>query len=84
MPPLTQRQREIYEFLKSFFVEHMRMPSFHEIGDAFNFRSPNAVAHHLKALERKRLIAVDPSLARSIRLVGYRVVLVPVEGEGVA
>lgn len=53
---LTQRQAEILGFLRSQITHTHAPPTVREIAAAFGFHSPNAVAAHLKALERKGYI----------------------------
>lgn len=64
---LTYRQREVYEFIRE-RIEAGVPPTFREIADRFGIVSPNGVAYHLKALERKGMIVRDPNLSRGIRL----------------
>jgi repressor LexA len=50
---LTDRQREVYEYLLAFSRENLYQPSHREIADHFGWSSPNAASEHLTALERK-------------------------------
>jgi repressor LexA len=50
---LTERQRQVYEFIKDFIGRRGMAPSYEEIRKAFRFRSYNSVQKHLKALEAK-------------------------------
>ncbi len=65
---LTQRQREIYDFLKEKIVTRGYGPTVREIGAAFDIRSPNGVMCHLKALEKKGLISRESHMSRAIQL----------------
>ncbi len=65
---LTPRQREIYEFIRSYVAATGYAPSVREICEAVKIRSPNGVLGHLRVLERKRLIEREPRKSRSIRL----------------
>jgi repressor LexA len=69
---LTERQREIYDFIKSKIESRGYGPTVREIGLAFEIRSPNGVMCHLKALEKKGLIVREGFSARAIQLVGHR------------
>ena len=51
---LTERQREIFEFIQGFIRERGYPPSIREIGEHFHIY-PRAVFDHLKALERKEI-----------------------------
>jgi repressor LexA len=69
---LTERQREIYDFIKGKIESRGYGPTVREIGVAFEIRSPNGVMCHLKALEKKGLILREGFSARAIQLVGHR------------
>jgi len=53
---VTERQKEIYEYIVAFRRENGCSPSIPEIQRHFGILSPNGVAGHLKALEAKGLI----------------------------
>ena len=55
-PKLTERQRQILEFIAEQIAASGGPPSVREIGKRFSFRSTNAVCDHLRALERKGYI----------------------------
>ena len=67
-PVLTERQQEVYDFLKEKILKRGYGPTVREIGSQFGIRSPNGVMCHLKALERKGLITREPNMARAIQL----------------
>lgn len=69
---LTDRQREIYEFIRDKIETRGYGPTVREIGLAFEIRSPNGVMCHLKALEKKGLILRKGFSARAIQLVDHR------------
>ena len=69
---LTQRQREIYDFIKQKIESRGYGPTVREIGDAFQIKSPNGVMCHLTALVRKGLILRQGKSARAIQLVDHR------------
>lgn len=56
LPPLTTRQRAIYEFILKTIREKGFAPSIQEIGGRFKIASTNGVSDHLKALEKKGYI----------------------------
>ena len=68
MPPLTERQRAVLEFIRDFVREQGLPPTVREIGEHFGL-DPHAAHDHLKALERKGYLKRDSSKARSLRLV---------------
>src|SRR5438876_2973419 len=69
---LTERQREIYDFIKEKISTRGYGPTVREIGEAFKIKSPNGVMCHLKALEKKELITRERHAARAIQLVAHR------------
>jgi repressor LexA len=69
---LTERQRDIYDFIRSKIESRGYGPTVREIGLAFDIKSPNGVMCHLKALEKKGLIKREGFSARAIQLLDYR------------
>jgi repressor LexA len=69
---LTERQREIYEFIRTKIENRGYGPTVREIGLAFEIKSPNGVMCHLKALEKKGLIKRETFSARAIQLLDHR------------
>lgn len=65
---LTDRQREVFEFVRSSMREEHRPPTVREIADHFGFRSPKAATDHLDALERKGYIKRRNRKARNIEI----------------
>lgn len=69
---LTERQREIYDFIREKIETRGYGPTVREIGLGFDIRSPNGVMCHLKALEKKGLIKREGFSARAIMLIDHR------------
>jgi repressor LexA len=69
---LTERQREIYDFIRDKIESRGYGPTVREIGTAFNILSPNGVMCHLNALVKKGLILREGRSARAIQLVDHR------------
>src|SRR5689334_2499719 len=69
---LTERQREIYDFIREKIESRGYGPTVREIGEEFQIKSPNGVMCHLKALEKKGLIERTGFRARAIKLVDHR------------
>lgn len=65
---LTDRQREIFEFIRHSIRNYSRPPTVREIADHFGFKSPKAATDHLNALEKKGYIQRRNSKARNIEL----------------
>ena len=65
---LTDRQRQIFDFLASYVDEHGYPPTVREIGEAVGLASPSTVHAHLANLERAGLLKRDPTKPRAIEL----------------
>ena len=64
---LTQRQREILDYISASIVERGYPPTLREIGMHFNIRSTNGVNDHLKALEKKGYLEREDLKSRALR-----------------
>jgi repressor LexA len=67
---LTDRQREIYEYVVGYVDGHGYPPTVREIGEAVGLASPSTVHAHLANLERAGLLRRDPTKPRALELVG--------------
>jgi len=65
---LTNRQRQVFEFIRETVREDNRPPTVREIAEHFGFRSPKAVTDHLNALERKGYIVRRNRKSRNIEI----------------
>lgn len=65
---LTQRQREIYEFIKDFHDKMGYPPTIREISDHFGFSSPTGALVHIEAIEKKGYIKRDHA-SRGIKVI---------------
>jgi repressor LexA len=63
---LTQRQREIYEFVVGYADQHGYPPTVREIGGAVGLASPSTVHAHLANLERAGYLRRDPTKPRAL------------------
>lgn len=68
MKGLTQRQREILDFIKGFIADRQYSPSYREIMEHFGFSSLGSVYKHLTVLKRKGLITAERKCSRSVSL----------------
>lgn len=68
MRPLTPRQTEVLELIKTTMAETGMPPTRAEIARQLGFKSANAAEEHLKALARKGVIEMLPGRSRGIRL----------------
>jgi repressor LexA len=64
---LTQRQRDILDFISASIAERGFPPTLREIGEHFNIRSTNGVNDHLKALEKKGHLRREDLKSRAMR-----------------
>jgi len=68
MKSLTNRQREILEFIKGFIKEHKYPPTIREIAGNFAI-SVKGAYDHVKALEKKEQIKCDLGRSRAIEII---------------
>ncbi|MBV8197494.1 MAG: transcriptional repressor LexA [Candidatus Eremiobacteraeota bacterium] len=82
--PATERQQRILHAIRDFTSEHGYPPSVREIGERVGLSSSSTIHAHLKALERRGLLARDPTKPRALRPSGASavpdVVVLPVLG----
>ncbi len=67
--PLTERQKEVLDFIIKHTSEKGYPPSIREIGKQFGIKSTNGVRGILQALEKKGEIRRHPQLSRGIEIV---------------
>jgi repressor LexA len=67
--PLTKRQQQIYDLIKTKIQDTGMPPTRAEIANFFGFKSANAAEEHLKALAKKGYIEMLAGTSRGIRLV---------------
>jgi len=65
---LTDRQKEVYDYLCSYYASHERTPKLREIAEHLGIQSRGSVHRYLKAIEQAGLIEIEPDRARGIRL----------------
>jgi len=64
---LTQRQREVLDYIQECIGQWGYPPTIREIGDHFGIRSTNGVADHLKVLKRKGYLTHEGMKSRTLR-----------------
>ena len=69
---LTERQREIWNFVVDYVDRWGYPPTVREIGDAVGLASPSTVHAHLANLERAGLLRRDPTKPRALELLARR------------
>jgi repressor LexA len=65
---LTERQRQILDFVTKYADAHGYPPTVREIGEAVGLASPSTVHAHLANLERAGFLKRDPTKPRAIEL----------------
>ena len=65
---LTKRQKEIFEYVKSYGREHGYPPTVRDIGKAIGLTSSSTVHAHLANLEKLGLLKRDPTKPRAIEV----------------
>jgi len=79
---LTDREREVYDFVRAYTRRHGVPPKLREIGAHLGVASRGTVHRYLRAIEAAGLIAITPDRARGVRLVNKATVrsVLPVLG----
>src|SRR3954465_13956446 len=65
---LTKRQKEIFEYVKTYGREHGYPPTVRDIGKAIGLTSSSTVHAHLGNLEKLGLLKRDPTKPRAIEV----------------
>lgn len=68
--PLTDRQKEVYDYIRACTEKEKMPPTVREIGDRFHIASTNGVRSILAALIKKGYIRRAPRLSRGIEILG--------------
>lgn len=66
---ITQRQSNVLAFIRARIERDGQSPTLEEIGGALGIDSVSAVLKHVRSLEAKGRLTLEPNRARSIRLV---------------
>ena len=65
---LSERQRKILQFIKSFALDNGYPPTIREIGEAADISSTSVVNYNLNILQREGYLTRDRTVSRGIRL----------------
>jgi len=65
---LTDRERQVYDFVRAYARRHGVPPKLREIATHLGIRSRGTVHRYLRAIEAEGLIAIEPEVARGVRL----------------
>src|SRR5487761_2056004 len=66
---ITHRQSNVLTFIRTRIERDGQSPTLEEIGEALGIGSVSAVLKHVRSLEAKGRLTLEPHHARSIRLV---------------
>lgn len=70
MEKLTNRQKDVLNYIKSYVANHGYPPAVREIGSALGLSSPATIQSHITALENKGYIKKTNSKYRSLEIIG--------------
>ena len=70
MEKLTNRQKDVLDFIKSYIAKHGYPPAVREIGSALGLNSPATIQSHINSLESKGYIKKTNSKYRSLEIIG--------------
>jgi repressor LexA len=68
LPKLTTRQRQVFDFVQTYFEETDSTPTLEEICRHFRFKSTNAAREHLRLIQKKGYLERRTHCARGIRV----------------
>ncbi|MBU1037239.1 transcriptional repressor LexA [Patescibacteria group bacterium] len=68
MPTLTRKQKEIYEYIKSYIRKNGISPTFEEIKKHFKLKALSGVYQHIDALIDKGFLIKNENLSRGLEL----------------
>lgn len=66
--PLTNRQREVWAFVRDFRIANGFCPTVREVCKAFDFESVNGALCHLIPLRKKGYVTWQDGQARTLRV----------------
>ena len=70
MRELTEKQRQVFEYLERYISEQGYPPTIRELGETFDISS-KAASDHLKAIEKKGYIRCGQNRSRAIELLKF-------------
>jgi repressor LexA len=76
--PLTPRQRQVLDWIRSFIEANAMPPTRAEIAVGLGFSTPSSAEDHLQALAKKGALEIVPGASRGLRL--KQIPGVPVQG----
>lgn len=80
---LTARQKELFDFLKEFFLKKGFPPTLREMASHFGLKGPRGPQKTLSILEKKGYIRKIPGESRAIEILGFssgNIISIPIVG----
>ena len=68
LPPLSPRQQQILRLISQFIAHHGLPPTRADLARALHLHNRQGIDQHLRAIERKGYLQLEPGIARGIRL----------------
>jgi repressor LexA len=68
LPLLSPRQQQILRLISQFMTRHGLPPTRADLAHALRLRNRQGIDQHLRAIERKGYLQLEPGIARGIRL----------------
>ena len=68
LPPLSPRQQQVLRLISQFMTRHGLPPTRADLARALRLRNRQGIDQHLRAIERKGYLQLEPGIARGIRL----------------
>jgi repressor LexA len=68
LPTLSPRQQQILRLISQFMTRHGLPPTRADLARALRLRNRQGIDQHLRAIERKGYLQLEPGIARGIRL----------------
>lgn len=91
MEPLTQKQKRVLDAIHSYYQSHGYPPTIRDLASKLSIVSLNCIRIHLRTLEKKGHLSIDPRSSRGIRLPNtqrftpfYDVIELPIAGRIIA
>ena len=69
MEQLSQKQKRVLDAISSYYYDHGYPPTIREIASSLSIVSLNCIRIHLKTLERKGYLSLNPRSSRGMRLI---------------
>lgn len=66
--PLSPRQQQILQLIAEFIAQQGRPPTRGDLAQALQLRNRQGIEQHLRALQSKGYLALEPGVARGLRL----------------